>query len=101
MKHLLNVCHDLICYWDDVLTATTLQTASGSDEALNALLEAYGRIGESMPRLLEHQALLESNRYMQTVLTSVFEDISVFHSGASKCFKHQSASSLHSHVSLG
>ncbi|KAK5056111.1 hypothetical protein LTR84_012664 [Exophiala bonariae] len=72
-----------------------LTVAFNFSDAFNALLEGYLTIGDNMPLLEQYQQLFENNKYMQTALTSIFEDILDFHLEAVKLFKQKALRQLY------
>ncbi|KUJ21501.1 uncharacterized protein LY89DRAFT_610110, partial [Mollisia scopiformis] len=65
-----------------------LQIASKLNEAFDALLDAYEKIGNSLPILSTVDALFCSHPHVKQVLANIFEDILDFHKRAIVFFKH-------------
>lgn len=53
-------------------------------DAFEALVDAYGQIGEQLPLLSEYEALFQTSPYMINVLYLMYIDILDFHSQALK-----------------
>ncbi|KAH6670655.1 hypothetical protein B0J14DRAFT_100518 [Halenospora varia] len=65
-----------------------LQIASKLNEAFDALLDAYEKIGDSLPILSKVDELFCSHPHVKQVLANIFEDILDFHKRAIVFFKH-------------
>ncbi|KAK6082031.1 zinc finger protein [Seiridium cupressi] len=55
-----------------------LQTTSVSDVAFNEFLDAYRRMGENLPLLLQYQDLFRAKPHMVRVLALIYEDVLKF-----------------------
>lgn len=64
--------------------------ASNLADAFNALLDAYQRIGEQIPLLLQYQALFQAYPHMRQLLVDIYQDILEFHREAIKHFQKSS-----------
>ena len=64
-----------------------LQVASTFADAFSALIDAYQRIGETIPLLIQYDVLFQKNPDMRQVLELMYHDIFDFHLQALKYFK--------------
>lgn len=72
---------------------TPEQTSSAWVESFDKLLDAYEQIGETIPLLIQYEALFKNNPYMPRVLELIYYDILEFHRRALKFFKQRGLSS--------
>ena len=63
-----------------------LQVASNLTNAFDALLDAYQRIGEQIPLLIQYQTLFQTHPHMRQLLVDIYRDILDFHKEAIKHF---------------
>ncbi|KAL6721442.1 hypothetical protein ACLMJK_000545 [Lecanora helva] len=65
--------------------------ASRATDAFDSLLDAYARIGESLPLIEAIDQIFhdQSNDYIQQILVNIYEDILTFHSRALVFFKQR------------
>ena len=63
--------------------------ASKSARAFDALLDAYKKIGESIPIISAIDNIFQSNTLVKKVLENVYEDILLFHRRAVCFFKQR------------
>ncbi|KAH7324015.1 ankyrin repeat-containing domain protein [Rhexocercosporidium sp. MPI-PUGE-AT-0058] len=66
-----------------------LQIASKLDEAFDALLDAYEKIGNCLPILSTVDALFSSHPHLKEILANILEDILDFHKRAIVFFKQR------------
>ena len=74
------------------------QVTSSSHKAFDALLEAYGKIGDFIPIVNAIENIFHSERHVQLVLADVYKDILNFHRRAISFFKRRGMQL--SHISL-
>ncbi|KAI0098179.1 putative zinc finger protein [Nemania sp. FL0031] len=55
-----------------------LQTTSVANDAFDELLDAYERMGEGLPLLIQHQRLFHDMPHMTQILSHIYEDIISF-----------------------
>lgn len=69
-----------------------IQVASRLSDAFDSLLDAYARIGESLPVFAAVDTLFSAREehHVQQILANVYEDILKFHSRAVVFFKQRS-----------
>lgn len=69
-----------------------IQVASRLTDAFDSLLDAYARIGESLPVLAAVDTLFSARgeHHVQQILANVYEDILKFHSRALGFFRQRS-----------
>jgi hypothetical protein len=67
-----------------------VQVASKLNQAFDALLDAYQRIGSALPLIQAIDNLFYSRPHIQHVLANIFEDILTFHKRAIVFFSHKS-----------
>lgn len=67
---------------------------SAFSEAFNELLDAYQRIGENLPLLLQYQNLFQTDPKIGKILVFMYEDILEFHRRALNYFQKPSRSSI-------
>lgn len=63
---------------------------SAFSEAFSELLEAYQRIGENLPLLLQYQTLFQNDPRIGKILVFMYEDILEFHRRALGYFQQPS-----------
>ena len=71
---------------------TIIQVASRLSDAFDSLLDAYARIGESLPVFAAVDTLFSGHgeHYVQQILANVYEDVLKFHSRAVNFFRQRS-----------
>jgi hypothetical protein len=71
-----------------------LQTACTFHEAFEALIDAYGRIGEHLPLMTQYEQHFRNSSHMALVLRYLYEDILDFHWKAMRYFKKRGKSGI-------
>lgn len=79
--------------------ADARKIASRLDEAFDALLDAYARIGEALPifSAIDGLSASQGHDHVQQILADVYEDILTFHKRAIVFFKQPGESPVFSY----
>ncbi|KAF4454891.1 zinc finger protein [Fusarium austroafricanum] len=80
----LNV-HEIVCFvWGPIKFLLTV--ANQHFKSLDKLLDAYSRIGDAIPGLLQYKTVFENNDSLSTVLEDYYSDVLNFHLEALRVF---------------